>query len=214
VVGYCRVSTDKQVEANNSLPFQEDKIWNETNNRGWALKEILVDEGRSAKDLDRPNLQKALAMLSSGKCNILMVTKLDRLSRSVIDVCDLGARAKKEGWKLLILDINIDTTCPSGEMILTVLSALSQWERQMISARTKEGLSVVRSKGTKLGRPKVRSQELDDQILSLRAKNHTYQEIADILNEKRIKTPTGKGVWRYQGIQRILRDIEKEAEQD
>ena len=93
-----------------------------------------------AKDLKRPGVQEALRALKAGEGEALVVAKLDRLSRSMIDFTGLMGRAQKEGWALVALDCAVDTTTPAGEAMAHMLATFAQFERRLISQRTK-GLS-------------------------------------------------------------------------
>src|SRR4051794_28677833 len=83
-IGYCRVSTGEQVNSGAGLDAQRAVLTQEAARRGWELQ-LVVEEGLSAKDLNRPALRKALLRLDAGEADVLMVSKLDRLSRSVKD---------------------------------------------------------------------------------------------------------------------------------
>src|SRR5690606_26004464 len=89
VVAYVRVSTDKQASDGNSLDAQRAKLEAYAAAFGLEVVALEVDAGVSAKSLDRPALQRALAMLDAGEADGLLVTKLDRLTRSVRDLCEL-----------------------------------------------------------------------------------------------------------------------------
>ena len=93
----------------------------------------------SADAADRPELGPEIA--SMGRGNVLVVAKLDRLSRSVQDFAGLLARAEREGWAVAALDIGIDTTTPTGALIAHMVVAIGEWEARMIGLRTREGLA-------------------------------------------------------------------------
>jgi DNA invertase Pin-like site-specific DNA recombinase len=83
----------------------------------------------------------------------LVVAKLDRLSRSMIDFTGVMAKAQKQGWALVALDCAVDTTTPAGEAMAHVLATFAQFERRLIGQRTREALAVKRKQGVRLGRP-------------------------------------------------------------
>src|SRR3954454_10459293 len=99
-IGYCRVSTGEQVNSGAGLAAQRAALEAEASRRGWNL-ELVVEDGASAKDLNRPALGAALARLDRGEADVLMVSKLDRLSRSVKDFGGLLDRATKRKWSVL-----------------------------------------------------------------------------------------------------------------
>lgn len=150
-IGYSRVSTKKQADDGPSLDSQRFAIENYCKARDWSLS-LVEDAGESGKDTNRPGLQSALARLKAGEAKVLVVYRLDRLSRSVIDACTLAERAKREGWSLVFIDMQIDTTTPVGELLLTMLAAFAQMERRIIGQRTKAALARKRDAGVQLGR--------------------------------------------------------------
>lgn len=117
VIGYVRVSTEEQSVDGAGLDAQRTAIVAECERRGWELVELVEDAGYSAKDLRRPGIQRTLARLNAGEADALLVAKLDRLSRSLIDFAGLMARGQGEGWGLVAMDLGVDTSTPSGELM-------------------------------------------------------------------------------------------------
>src|SRR5450631_3697037 len=115
VIGYVRVSTEEQSTSGAGLAAQRTAIEAECLHRGWHLVEVIEDAGFSAKDMKRPGVQIALETLQQGDAGALVVAKLDRLSRSMIDFTTVMATATKQGWALVALDCAVDTSTPSGE---------------------------------------------------------------------------------------------------
>jgi DNA invertase Pin-like site-specific DNA recombinase len=109
--------------------------------------------GYSAKSLDRPGITRALELLSSGQASTLVVSRLDRLSRSLLDFAALMDLARRQSWQIVCLDQGVDTSSPAGEMMASVLASFAQYERRLISQRTKAALAVRKAQGVKLGRP-------------------------------------------------------------
>ena len=100
-------------------------------------------------------LRLALEAIEAGTAEGLVVAKLDRLSRSLLDFAALMERGRKRGWNLIALDLGVDTSTPSGEMMASVLATFAQqFERRLIGQRTKDALAVKRSQGVVLGRPR------------------------------------------------------------
>src|SRR6478672_8781012 len=153
VLGYVRVSTDEQSGSGAGLEAQRQAILAECRRRGWQLLEVVEDAGFSAKDLKRPGIQEALRVLQEGDAKALVVAKLDRLSRSMIDFTGLMAKAQKQGWALVALDCAVDTTTPAGEAMANMLATFAQFERRLISQRTREALAVKKAQGVRIGRP-------------------------------------------------------------
>ncbi|MDA8218083.1 MAG: recombinase family protein, partial [Dehalococcoidales bacterium] len=123
VAGYVRVSTDVQVERD-SLTTQEQALTAHCQAQGWTLQ-LYRDEGVSAKDTERPALQRLLADVRAGRVAVVLVTKLDRISRSLRDLLDLMALFEAAGVKFVSLRDNIDTSGPVGRFILHILGAIA-----------------------------------------------------------------------------------------
>jgi DNA invertase Pin-like site-specific DNA recombinase len=99
---------------------------------------------------NRPGLAAALRRIESGEGGTLLAAKLDRLSRSVLDFAGIIERANRAGWCLRVLDVDVDTSTPNGQLVATVLAAVAQWERQLIAARTSDALAVLAPRGASL----------------------------------------------------------------
>jgi len=153
--GYLRVSTSAQSESGAGLSDQRRAIQIECERRGWILSHVWADDAASGRSIDRrPQLQEALDALDAGQASVLVTAKLDRLSRSVLDFASSMARAEREGWAIVVLDVAVDTSTPSGEMMAHVVASFAQYERRLISDRTKRALAVKRAEGVQLGRPR------------------------------------------------------------
>lgn len=151
-VAYLRVSTDKQADRGVSLEAQRVKIESYAALYDLELVAIEVDAGESAKSLARPALDRALGMLKAGKADALLVVKLDRLTRSVRDLCDLVDRYFRDGKRaLLSVSEQVDTRSASGRMVLNVLSSVSQWEREAIGERTAAAMQHKQAQGEYIG---------------------------------------------------------------
>lgn len=204
VYGYVRVSTTDQADSGAGLEAQRRAIVAECERNGWELLDIIEDAGVSGKNLNRPGLQAALEGLQSGKANVLMVAKLDRLSRSTRDVCELGDKAQFYGFDLSFLDARIDTTTPHGRAQLSMMAAFAQLEREIIGVRTKEGLAVKKSQGVKLGRPQLVSVEIEGKINGLRGAGLSLRAIADQLNDQAVPTAQGGAKWYASTVAAVL----------
>src|SRR5215217_5456181 len=151
IVGYVRVSTEEQRQSSAGLDAQRQAILREAKRRGWTVVELIEDAGWSGKDLRRPGIKTALEALERGDASALVVAKLDRLSRSMLDFAGLMAQAQKQSWALVALDCAVDTTTPAGEAMANVMATFAQFERRLIGQRTKEALAAKRSAGVRLG---------------------------------------------------------------
>ena len=151
-IGYIRVSTDKQADHGVSLEAQQAKLTAYAALYDLALVDVIIDAGASAKTLDRPGLQRALAMLRRGQAHALLVAKLDRLTRSVEDLGELIRTVFVPGKAdLLSVGEHIDTRTAAGRLVLNVLGSVAQWERETIGERTAEALAHKKAQGHKTG---------------------------------------------------------------
>ena len=145
VYGYLRVSTSEQALTGHGLDAQRDTIQQVAHRRGWTEVAWHVDGGHSGKDLDRPAMRDLLAKIR--KDDVLVVAKLDRLSRSLVDFAGLMQQASRRGWSFVALDLGVDTTTATGRLVANVMASVSEWEREVIGQRTKEGMAIARAKG-------------------------------------------------------------------
>lgn len=204
VVGYVRVSTDEQADSGAGLAAQRAAIVSEAARRSWGLLAVHEDAGASGKSLaGRAGLQAALHAIERGDASALLVAKLDRLSRSLLDFAALMERSRRQGWALVALDLGVDTTTPSGEMMANVLAVFAQFERRLIGQRTKDALAQKRAAGVRLGRPRTLPESTDDLVLTLRRSGLTLPAIAGRLSV--LGVPTGQGGrWHPTTVRRIL----------
>lgn len=194
-VTYCRVSTDEQGDSGLGLEAQGATVRAEVDRRGWEVVESLTDvaSGKSVKR--RPNLARALDLLATREADVLVVAKLDRLSRSVSDFASILARSSAEGWALNVCDLGVDTTTPNGKMVAQIMMVLAEWEREMIGARTKSALSAARDRGQRLGRQSNVAPETVTLIRLLRDSGKGYRAIANMLNAEQVPTAQGGAQW-------------------
>jgi DNA invertase Pin-like site-specific DNA recombinase len=203
VVGYVRVSTDKQGERGAGLEAQAQAIREECERRGWQLARIERDV-LSGKTMDRPGLKRALQACRSGEVAGIVVAKLDRLSRSVVEFGTLLREAtSKHGWNIVALDLGIDLSTPNGKLVANVLMSVADWEREIIGLRTAEGLAVKKAEGVELGGPAI-PQQVRTRMRRLRNKGYTYRAIAAKLNKDGVPTARGGKTWYPATVQAAL----------
>ncbi len=195
VLGYCRVSTEEQAVSGLGLAAQESAIRRECKRRGLPLLAVHTDAGLSAKNLARPALKAALDALDAGEGSVLMVAKLDRLTRSVHDATGLMAASERGRWGLVALDAPVDTTTPQGAAMAQVLAVFAELERRLIGERTKAALAVRRSQGARLGRPQTLSDDVVKRIVRSRRNGATWASIAKELNDENVPTAQGGRCW-------------------
>jgi DNA invertase Pin-like site-specific DNA recombinase len=209
-LGYIRVSTDEQVGSGLGLDAQRATLLAEAERRGWYL-DLVVEDGRSAKDLNRPALVEALERLDRKQADVMVVAKLDRLSRSVADFGGLLDRAGKRGWSVVCLDLGVDTTTPVGEFTANVVASASQYERRLIGQRTREALAVKRAQGVRLGRPSVLPAVVVGRIVAEQRSGRSFRAIAAGLTADGVPTARGGATWSSSSVQSVLRSQDAAA---
>jgi DNA invertase Pin-like site-specific DNA recombinase len=208
VLGYVRVSTAEQSHSGAGIEAQRAAIIAECERRGWELVEILDDAGYSAKDLNRPGVRFALEALKRKQAEALVVAKLDRLSRSMLDLASIMQRAQCEGWALVALDCPVDTSTPAGEAMAHVLATFAVFERRLIGQRTREALAVKKAQGVVLGRPRSLPAEVYERVRSERDAGRSWPAIAHGLNEDAVPTARGGTCWRVSSAQAAYRSAQ------
>lgn len=148
---YIRVSTDEQAEEGFSIAAQKDRLISFCHSQGWEVVEIYIEEGKSAKDLDRPELQRLLDDSSQHRFDIVLVYKLDRLTRSVMDLYSLLQVFEKHNVKFKSATEVYDTTSAMGRLFITLVAALAQWERENLAERVRFGMEQMVKEGKRPG---------------------------------------------------------------
>jgi DNA invertase Pin-like site-specific DNA recombinase len=201
---YVRVSTADQVKDGASLAAQTSLVTNAAIAEGYQI-EVIREEGKSAASIKgRPQLLSALERLSRGEASALYVQRVDRLSRSVSDFAALLTLAHRQGWSITALDVGLDTSSPSGEFMANIVASVSQYERKIIGARTRDALAQRRLEGKRLGKPTQILPSVLQQIDQLRQDGKSYQAIADRLNREEVPTVNGGIKWYSSTIHRAI----------
>jgi DNA invertase Pin-like site-specific DNA recombinase len=216
-VGYVRVSTDKQADRGVSLDAQAEKIRAMAVVHNAELVDIIVDGGESAKSLQRPGIDRLLALVDGKKVQAVIVGKLDRLTRSVKDLCELLERFERRGVALISVAESLDTSSAAGRLVLNIMTAVSQWEREAIGERTRDAMNHKRTNGERVGNiqfgyrlgadgkhlePDPAEQAVLDEIHNLRSNGHTLRGIAVALNRRGLRTRRGSA-WRLEHVARV-----------
>ena len=218
-LGYIRVSTDEQAASGAGLAAQRKAIRNEAARRRWELLEIVgEDAGASSATLERAGLNAALERLDKREADVLVVAKLDRLSRSVAQGAQVMERAKRKGWSLVALDFGLDTTTPAGEMVANVILSTAQYERRLIGQRTRDALAIKREQGIKLGRKPLLAPALVLRIVALRSENRSLRQISQLLNDEGIPTAHRRAdrpsSWHASTVRAVLDANERAVYED
>lgn len=190
-VGYARVSTDEQ-----DLTAQRDGL----GALGVEPRRIYVDHGRSGRNADRAGLRQALAACRAG--DTLVVTKLDRLARSVRDAHEIADDLAARQVKLSIAGSVYDPTDPMGKLLFNVLAMVAEFEADLIRARTREGMKIAKAKGRLRGKsPKLTARQEAHLVQLHAADEHTVGELAELFSVGRSTV--------YRALQRAQRSRER-----
>ena len=169
---YVRVSTKKQDETN-KLP----RLREISNNRGFEVYREYSDEA-SGRDANRPGWKELMQDASEHRFDAILVTKLDRVMRSLVQLNITMTNLQSYGVKLICADIGeIDYSSPMGKVQMQIIGAIAEWEREIIVQRTKEGIEAKKLKGIRLGR-KRRDDIPIDTIVKLRLAGNSWKSIA------------------------------------
>ncbi|UKA68839.1 recombinase family protein [Arthrobacter sp. FW306-05-C] len=186
LIGYARVSTNAQ-----DLTAQRDALAA----AGVDPEVIYVDQGFTGTQRDRPGLGKALAACRRG--DTLVVTKLDRLARSLSDARDIADELTRKGVALDLGGSVYNPNDPVGKLMFNILGMIAEFESDLIRARTREGMAVAKAKGRLRGKPPKLSKAQEAHVVSLyQGGAHTTAEIAELFGVARSTI--------YRAVQRAL----------
>ena len=166
VFGYARVSTEQQ-----SLDRQLDML------EKYGVDKIYNEKMTGTKR-NRPELDKLLERLTEG--DTVVVESLSRLGRSTKDLIWLMETFNSKGVNLVSLKESIDTTSSTGKLLFTLMSALAQFERDVIADRTREGLASARARGRNGGRPPIDSDKIRKALKLYRSGEYSVKEITEL----------------------------------
>jgi len=181
IVGYARTST---VEQTAGLEGQLRELQA-------AGCERIFQEQVSSVDKLRPELERALDYVREG--DTLVVTKLDRLARSMPNLVEITSKLKAKGVELRVLALNLDTSTPTGKLMLNLMGSIAEFERELMLERQLEGIAKAKAEGKYQGRAPTARRKSDD-VLRLKAEGKTADAIAAELKVSR------------SSVFRILRD--------
>lgn len=166
IIGYARVSTEEQ-----GLQVQLEQL------ASVSCDKVFQEKISGAK-IDRPQLKIMLDYVREG--DTLVICKLDRIARSTKHLLEIVEFLENKGVAFRVLNINLDTSTPTGKLMLTMLGAIATFEREMMLERQKEGIRIAKDKGIYKGRkPTARAQA--ETVLELLGQGKTKQAVADQL---------------------------------
>lgn len=213
---YSRVSTQLQVNDGVSLDVQERQLIQAAETAGFEDYELVREEGRSGKSISgRPALTDALKRLDSGEAHALFVTRIDRLARSTKDFLNIVDRANTNGWRLVMLDLNLDTSSYQGRFVVTIMSALAEMERGIIAERQRDVHKDRRERGIVWGKdmgPKNKTpEEIRSRISSERSSGLSFRQIAEGLNRDQIPTQNRRK-WHPTTVKNLLDSTQRPSD--
>lgn len=212
-ITYGRVSTGRQAASGLSLGDQEETLAAVVAQRGWIHLDHVTDPGISGRKMtNRRGLLAALERLDRGEADVLVASKVDRVARSTTDFARLLDRAEKKGWKVVVLDVDVDTTTAAGRLVVEVVSAAAAFESRRIGERVKATHAVRRAQGKRAGQPPLLPDKVRRRIVRERAKRLSLGAIATQLNEEGVPTATGKGEWHASTVAHVLRSVALDEE--
>lgn len=205
-VAYLRVSTAEQADSGLGLDAQRRTIEDHAAARGITIVEWFTDAGVSGTTLPskRPAMNEALSILAERRASILLAAKLDRVSRSIKDALNLDHLATTQGWSVTTVDMMMDTSTPAGRAAMNMLLVFAQFERDMISQRTRDALAERKAQGAQLGNPSQVPIEVVERICREAYDGASLRTIAADLMADGIPTGSGSPTWHPAQVRRVL----------
>ncbi len=216
---YCRVSTDEQAREGVSLDEQQTRLHAYCRAMGWHEGQVrlYMDNGYSGKSFDRPALRQLLDAVALGMVARVLVTKLDRMSRKLLDLLQMMESFRTHGVSFVSLSESFDSETPSGRLTLQVLGAVAEFERERIRERVSENMAHAALQGRWMGQSPYGYQMVAKmlhieagQAEIVRQVFHAYTEeqhglfaIARHLNAQAIPSRNGKQ-WSVRSVKRML----------
>ena len=211
-ITYHRVSTGKQAESGLSLDDQADRTTADLARRGWEHVGTYTDAGKSGRNLTgRPELRAALAVLAAGEADVLVVTAWDRLARSIVTFARIMALAEAEGWALVALDLDLDTSTPAGKMTAGILAVVAEFQSDKIAENARMTHRRRRMVGKRAGQAPVLDQAVRSEVAACRRQGDTLAAIAADLDARGIPTARG-GRWHPSTVAHVVRSVALDAE--
>lgn len=215
---YIRVSTDEQAREGQSIDTQIDKLTAYAKFQGWQNIELMVDDGESAKDMNRPAMKRLLKLIKAGKVAVVATMAVDRLSRNLLDMLQFVELCEKHKTAYVCAGLNFDTSTPIGRMVLQILAAFAEFERAMISTRVKTNMYEISQKKKRYMAVPPFGYQFDEHgnlnIVPEEAKwvqhsadmfiaGHGYRAVSRLLNDAGVETKKKSG-WSASTVRQML----------
>jgi site-specific DNA recombinase len=197
-IGYVRVSTENQAKESISLNAQIAKVKAYASERNWDL-EIIKDEGRSGRDWNREGAKLLWASINQNSVSDIIVYKLDRLSRSALDLSQIGEELNKRGIRLHSIRKNVDTTSSMGRFFFRLIGEMVGLDRKRVSVSTRAALIRKKARGEWIGRIPF-GFKLEDGVL---VENPEQMEIIRKAKKARREGVTFRELARRFGIDKM-----------
>jgi site-specific DNA recombinase len=215
---YVRVSTDRQIDGN-SLITQKAQLKRHCVTHGYEIVDVYIDAGFSGSNTKRPQLQRLLQDAAEGRMNLVLATRVDRVSRSMKDFLELISTLRDHGVGFTAIEQPFDTSDPSGVLAQSILGSFAQFERELLVERTKEGHLHRLKKGDWSCGPVAfgyrkeagRLVEIPEnasivrRVFALFIELRSRRGVAVRFNDEGVKAPGGK-LWSDSAVTSILRN--------
>lgn len=214
---YARVSTEEQAKEGYSIEAQENRLKDFVSSQGWVVADLYIDNGFSAKNLERPEMKRMIRDIKKGRIDVVLVYKLDRLVRSVLNLHELLQLFDKHDVKFRSATEMFDTTTAMGRFFITLVGAMAEWERENLGERVLVGMETKAGKGERNGGAApygyriVSGKLVKDtsegavlhRIIRMYQNNTGFASIANQFNAERIPF-RGSSKWTYSNIYYML----------
>lgn len=217
VAAYIRVSTDEQADHGNSLSEQEERLKAYCVAMGWGKPKLFIDDGFSAKNMKRPAIQKLIASVEKNKFDVVITAKLDRLCRNLLELLQFVKLLEDHDCNYVSSSEGFDTTTAAGLMVLQILGAFAEFERERTSERVKDNmLSIAKNTDRAITLPCYGYDIIDGKytinekeavqvnyMFELAEAGHGHRMIAKYLNDRGVTTKRGK-MWDQTNVKRLM----------
>jgi len=206
-IAYLRVSTTEQADSGLGLEAQELAIRSYCQAKGLVIDEFVVDRGHSGATLHRPGLTGVLDRVRAGGVDTVVVAKLDRLSRRVIDTLNTIELLRRHGTDIIFVQEAIDSTTAIGKAMLALVAVFAQMERDLVSERTTAALAAKRARGEALANPAYGTLQGEREAITLasalREEGYSLRQIGTVLSNKGLP-PRRSSQWSPEMVRRLI----------